>query len=240
LAAALTTKQEYVLPAKFDDTQLDGLSPTITYLDLRRINAGQLGDILMRKLIASGREAGAGLPSPVVPGVIAWRITRQQYANDFSGQGAMLMNTRRHRNGTPLIYTSNTICGALLELLAHIERSAIGGDYVAIPVRIPSSVATTTIYSESLPTDWKEHSGSQLQDIGAEWTESKARCVLSVPSVFPTEERTYTLNPSHADFSRIEIGEVRPVSIDPRLLKYLPPRVAAQTVTVSSLARIAF
>ncbi len=40
---------------------------------------------------------------------------------------------------------------------------------------------------------------------------------LSVPSVAVPFERTYLLNPRHADFSRLKIDHVGSFALDPRL-----------------------
>ena len=50
LARALEEESEYILPARFDDTDLDGLPPTIGYLDLRQYAPATLVDFLLEKL----------------------------------------------------------------------------------------------------------------------------------------------------------------------------------------------
>jgi hypothetical protein len=49
LARALE-EDEYVLPARFDDTELPGLQPTIGYIDLTQFAPGSLVDLLTEKL----------------------------------------------------------------------------------------------------------------------------------------------------------------------------------------------
>lgn len=50
LARAIEEDSEYILPARFDDTDLDGLPPTIAYLDLRQYAPATLVDFLLEKL----------------------------------------------------------------------------------------------------------------------------------------------------------------------------------------------
>ena len=50
LARAIAQREEYVLPARFDDTEIPGLPHTIGYQDLRRLSAEQLGDLILQKL----------------------------------------------------------------------------------------------------------------------------------------------------------------------------------------------
>lgn len=53
LARALEEEEEYILPARFDDTELEGLPPTVSYLDLTEIAPATLVDHLVEKLEAS-------------------------------------------------------------------------------------------------------------------------------------------------------------------------------------------
>jgi RES domain-containing protein len=220
LAAALSAKREYILPARFDNTELEGLAPTIAYLDLRKLDPGQLGDMVIRKLVGSGKHIGIKLPPPVVPGITVWRITNERYAADFSGRGAAVTGGRWTRPGVAVLYTAGSMCNAILELLVHVRE--MPRSYVAIPFRIPADVGIKTIYSMNLPEGWQDFSKSnhvELQEIGTEWYLSKESCVLSLPSVTVPEDRMYLLNPLHDDFSRIEIGEPRPVRFDARLFQ---------------------
>lgn len=43
-------EDEYVLPARFDDTELPGLAPTIGYIDLAEFAPASLVDLLVEKL----------------------------------------------------------------------------------------------------------------------------------------------------------------------------------------------
>lgn len=50
LARALSEKREYVLPARFDDTELPGIPDTVAYIDLRRNSPQQLAELFIAKL----------------------------------------------------------------------------------------------------------------------------------------------------------------------------------------------
>ena len=45
---------EYILPIQVDDTELDGLQPTIGYVSLRQQNAGEIAQLLIQKLNVDG------------------------------------------------------------------------------------------------------------------------------------------------------------------------------------------
>lgn len=53
-ARAFQENEEYILPAKFDETKIAGVLPTIGFLDLNKKTPHQLADIIEKKLIASG------------------------------------------------------------------------------------------------------------------------------------------------------------------------------------------
>ncbi|WP_203718962.1 toll/interleukin-1 receptor domain-containing protein [Asanoa siamensis] len=62
-ARALEENGEYVLPARFDDTEVEGLRPTIGYLDLKDISPDVLAARIVEKL--GPRPVRAGFPHAV-------------------------------------------------------------------------------------------------------------------------------------------------------------------------------
>jgi DNA-binding SARP family transcriptional activator len=49
-ARAVTENEEYILPARFDDTEIPGLRPTVGYVDLRHILPEELAYLILQKL----------------------------------------------------------------------------------------------------------------------------------------------------------------------------------------------
>lgn len=47
---AIESKEEYILPARFDDTEIPGLHKTIAYVDLRKKTPSQLATLILEKL----------------------------------------------------------------------------------------------------------------------------------------------------------------------------------------------
>jgi hypothetical protein len=47
---AIEAKEEYILPARFDDTEIPGLRKTIGYADLRHKSPEQLAALILEKL----------------------------------------------------------------------------------------------------------------------------------------------------------------------------------------------
>lgn len=50
MARALLERRSFVLPARFDDTELPGLRPTVGYLDLRPLQPKDVADLIRQKL----------------------------------------------------------------------------------------------------------------------------------------------------------------------------------------------
>ena len=50
LAKAVQEKGEYILPVRFDDTEIPGLRPTIGYVDQRKTSPEELGEMILKKL----------------------------------------------------------------------------------------------------------------------------------------------------------------------------------------------
>jgi hypothetical protein len=69
-ARALSERDRYLLPARFDDTELDGLAPTTNYIDLRQHTPEQLVEVIV----------GVVRPARLRPGVeMLYRANEEPY-----------------------------------------------------------------------------------------------------------------------------------------------------------------
>ncbi|HET6989827.1 MAG TPA: TIR domain-containing protein, partial [Bacteroidia bacterium] len=50
IARAIESNDEYILPARFDDTEIDGVRPTLGFIDLRKYSAEEFAKIILQKL----------------------------------------------------------------------------------------------------------------------------------------------------------------------------------------------
>jgi hypothetical protein len=55
-ARAFSENYEYILPARFDGTNLPGLVPTIGYIDLRQLSPNRFADLVLEKIGPSERQ----------------------------------------------------------------------------------------------------------------------------------------------------------------------------------------
>lgn len=65
-ARALVESKPYILPVRFDDAELPGLPPTISYLDVREIKPSELANLIMAKLDRSSDDG------PPLSNALAW------------------------------------------------------------------------------------------------------------------------------------------------------------------------
>jgi RES domain-containing protein len=144
-----------------------------------------------------------------------WRITRTKYAEKtvaFSGKGAAENPGRWNKAAVPVVYTCSSIALCALETLVHTRsQKALNGRFALFEVEIPLDL----ISAAKLAADLRVR--QQTQEIGDRWIKEAQSAVLRVPSVV-TGEPNYLLNPNHADFSKITIGEAKVFHFDRRLL----------------------
>jgi len=67
LARAITEKREYILPARFDDTQLPGIPPTVAYVDLRQVRPESFAAKIVAKLKEEGGDASGEVTATAMP-----------------------------------------------------------------------------------------------------------------------------------------------------------------------------
>lgn len=126
---------------------------------------------------------------------------------------------RWNREGLSVAYAAEHLSLAALETLVHINPSQPLPDQVAIPCDLPDDLSTESMSEAELPDDWRTVEGhAELRELGSDWLEHGATCVLFVPSAVIPEERNVLINPTHPDFSRLDIGDARAFRFDPRLL----------------------
>jgi RES domain-containing protein len=150
--------------------------------------------------------------------ITAWRITSEKHVGTaFSSEGAEEYGGRFNSVGIPIVYTSESVSLATLELLAKAGgRQRLSGR-VVLPVTFEGSQGLA-LDEEDLPEGWDDRPhGPASQQVGDKWIQSKESLVLRVPSVVVPEEHNYLVNPEHSEFEELEIGEPRPLDVDPRL-----------------------
>jgi RES domain-containing protein len=145
-----------------------------------------------------------------------WRICKRAHAA-FDGEGACKAGGRWNPRGVAVVYASETLSLAALELLVHADPALLPGDLVAIEADVPETVKVRRIEHEKLPRGWRRHPAPEaLARIGADWAKNLETAILSVPSALVPREANFLLNPAHADFRKIRVGKPEPFDLDAR------------------------
>lgn len=146
-----------------------------------------------------------------------FRISREKYSTDLSGEGARLYGGRWNRMGTAILYTSENESLAVLETLAHVPVSSVPDDLMMLVLSVSDEFEPETIDEKFLPEQWKRYPASRyLADLGTAWARSQSSVMLRVPSALVETDRNMLINPSHPDMSQVTINEVRVFRFDYR------------------------
>ncbi len=144
-----------------------------------------------------------------------WRLANRRFAS-LDGEGARLYGGRWNPVGRRMVYTSEHLSLALLEVIVHLELPVelFPLDYIKLEIEIPENLKVETL--SSLPK-----SPSAMVETGRRWIDANCSVALRVPSVIVGEENNLLINPDHPDFRQIRIHRRQPFKIDRRLLAQL-------------------
>ena len=148
--------------------------------------------------------------------MIVYRITNSRYSNDITGTGAKLMGGRWNSKGVPLLYVSEHISLAVLEMLVNTKFKDFIIPLDLLSIQIPEKVTQGEISLKKMKKDWITDYG-YTRFMGDEFIKNKQSLLLKIPSVVITEEFNYLVNPLHPDFKKIKIIETRSFKTDERL-----------------------
>ena len=117
---------------------------------------------------------------------------------DLSGAGAKRASGRWHNAGSPVVYTSETASGALLEHLAYLEVG-IGSapeTFTLLRIETPDDAGVLSVQPSDLLRDWKDQP-ELTRGIGDRWLRAGEFPFLAVPSALCPATWNRLLNPRH-------------------------------------------
>ena len=144
-----------------------------------------------------------------------YRIASTRFTNQLNGEGAFRFGGRWNSKGTRVVYTSESIALAMLELIVHSDGLPIRADMELLTISIPDKLIEKL---ETLPDQWNQvpaHNDSRL--IGDAFVAEQRNLSLSVPSVVVPESRNYIINPMHPKMNQVKIVARRPFVFDGRI-----------------------
>lgn len=149
----------------------------------------------------------------------AFRIVEKVFADSsFDGEGARLYGGRWNSRGTPLVYVSQTLSQAILEILVHTDtRHLERSEFVFFKVEFADKLVET-LDPATLAKGWDAKVGQMSTRLAGDcWFTEARSAVLRVPSVIARGEVNYLLNPEHEQISQVRIHGPEPVLFDSRL-----------------------
>ena len=147
-----------------------------------------------------------------------WRVCKRKHqATAFSGVGGLYTQSRWTPQGIRVVYTSESLALASLEVFVHTESDRI--PLVAIRAFLPEDTVIEEVEAKNLPIRWQHADAySDLQNIGKQWLLSQRTPVLQVPSAIIPVEFNYLINPQHPDL-HLELEPPMAFSFDERMWK---------------------
>ena len=149
-----------------------------------------------------------------------WRICRAKHeASALSGRGAEKTGGRWNHKGHAMVYASENLSLAALELFVHVSPGTMPADLVSIRGELPDSVSIGEIDEAALPDNWRVYPApAELQRLGTEWLLRQTSLVLIVPSAITPLEQNILLNPAHPEIKQLRLEAGRPFHFGPRMV----------------------
>lgn len=140
----------------------------------------------------------------------------------FSGMGSFLYGQRWNRPGSRIVYLSEHLSLAALEVVVHAATYRDLGNYLAFRVEFEPTLAEDL--STDLPADWSDvEPTAAAQQLGSNWATDARSLLLRVPSAVIPHERNLLLNPDHPSFGQVALEGPLPFRFDPRLASFNRP-----------------
>jgi RES domain-containing protein len=142
-----------------------------------------------------------------------YRVAPEAYALDLTGEGAKKAGGRWNPSGTPVIYTAEHATLAMLEVMAHLDRSCAPKDLQLATITVPDNMQIFMPSKEEIPADWDARPGKTSTVLfGRNWLDEASFPILKVPSIMTPYGVgwNYLLNPLHPKLA----GKMTVIGID--------------------------
>src|SRR5712692_3184910 len=122
----------------------------------------------------------------------AWRLTKTKHLpHAFDGEGPRLYGGRWSSPGRRVVYVSESLALAVLEVLVQLQDAAILPAYSTIRVTFDDALVLP-VNPSALPKNWRQSPPPpEAQAVGDAWIDAASSAILEVPS--RSEEHTSEL-----------------------------------------------
>lgn len=146
-----------------------------------------------------------------------YRISAPEYIHDLSGTGAKLFGGRWNEKGTPLLYTSQNVSLAILEILVHFDGLTIPPQLSLLHLKIPEESIQEFPLKEFQKIQSKADAEYRFKEAGEKWIKSLSSLALRVPSIITALEYNFLINPRQPEYETLEITSAEELKMDSRL-----------------------
>jgi RES domain-containing protein len=136
--------------------------------------------------------------------MLAYRLAKERWAaTALDGSGAKAFGGRWNSPGTAVLYASESIALAALDLVVHLRRDQVLASYRLFTLNIPNP-AVRRLDASDLPLDWRaDPLLASTAHLGDGWVASRRSLVLLVPSTIVPREHNLLISLTHSDFAMV-------------------------------------
>ena len=87
----------------------------------------------------------------------AYRIAKSQYIDNLSGEGSRLYGGRWNKKGFSMLYFSETLSLAVLEVLVHMDFKYLTPDFRYLEIEIPDTLIKPKLKINLLESNWRDN-----------------------------------------------------------------------------------
>jgi len=150
--------------------------------------------------------------------MLVFRMSKPEWANDLSGEGAQRSGGRWNFAGFRILYTSETAELAVVEQSVHLPPMKLPPGMVLITIEIPVNSIKIIGDPFKIHPDWNDNpSPLEIQQYGTDWLHSLETLVLKVPSSIIPISYNYLINPAHPYMKKVMVKKIVPFIFDPRI-----------------------
>jgi RES domain-containing protein len=148
--------------------------------------------------------------------MIIYRLAISMFKDDLQGEGAMLYGGRWNSPGIPMLYATEHISLAVLEILVNKRMtSTFHTSFHLVQFEIPDE-QIKSISLKALKKNW-ELDPEYTRFIGDHFSKDTENWILKVPSAVIPEEHNFLINPRHPQFPNLTFISSEKYPIDKRL-----------------------
>lgn len=150
--------------------------------------------------------------------MILYHLEKKKYRNVWPPEGTLFTDGRWNRSGQWVIYTSETIALAKLEILANENNLPV--KRVCMTIKIESIGGTYKFQKSELPGNWMDKPYPlELVKFTTQFLGS-GNLLMRIPSAQSYREFNYLISVRHADFhSKVKLLDISEEHFDSRLTK---------------------